>query len=382
MANFYAQYPSSSGGSANPSIGVNGATAPTSSTEVGGIGPDGNLHPVSTDNSGVLNVNTTPASGSVQHVIVDSSALPTGASTSSLQNTTNSTLGSILLDLTNGTQITQVTGNVTVVQPTGTNLHAVVDSSALPTGAATSALQVSGNTLLTTIASNQTNGTQVTAINNFPATQPVSGTVTVTQSTAANLNATVTGSVSVSNFPATQPVSGTVTANAGTGTFAVSAASLPLPTGAATSALQTSTQGTVAAGTAATNSTLTGAVFNTSAPTLTNGQQAALQATSTGALIVSASAGTSSTSTITSVAGSATSVSILASNTARKGMMVFNDSTATLYLKFGTTASTTSYSVQIASNGYFEMPNPTVYIGAMDGIWSAANGNARITELT
>lgn len=41
-------------------------------------------------------------------------------------------------------------------------------------------------------------------------------------------------SVSVSNFPATQPVSGTVTANAGTGTFAVSAASLPLPTGAAT----------------------------------------------------------------------------------------------------------------------------------------------------
>jgi hypothetical protein len=43
----------------------------------------------------------------------------------------------------------------------------------------------------------------------------------------------------VSNFPATQPVSGTVTANAGTGTFAVSAASLPLPSGAATSALQT-----------------------------------------------------------------------------------------------------------------------------------------------
>lgn len=36
----------------------------------------------------------------------------------------------------------------------------------------------------------------------------------------------------------TQPVSGTVTANAGTGTFAISAASLPLPTNAATSVLQ------------------------------------------------------------------------------------------------------------------------------------------------
>jgi hypothetical protein len=46
-------------------------------------------------------------------------------------------------------------------------------------------------------------------------------------------------SVLVSNFPATQTITGTVTANAGTGTFAVSAASLPLPTGAATSANQT-----------------------------------------------------------------------------------------------------------------------------------------------
>jgi hypothetical protein len=66
-------------------------------------------------------------------------------------------------------------------------------------------------------------------------TQPVSGTVSI-----SNFPATqpVSGSVSVSNFPATQPVSGTVTANAGTGTMAVSAASLPLPSGAATSAKQ------------------------------------------------------------------------------------------------------------------------------------------------
>lgn len=42
------------------------------------------------------------------------------------------------------------------------------------------------------------------------------------------------GTVTVGNFPATQTVGGAVTANAGTGTFAVSAASLPLPSGAAT----------------------------------------------------------------------------------------------------------------------------------------------------
>jgi len=36
----------------------------------------------------------------------------------------------------------------------------------------------------------------------------------------------------------TQPISGTITANAGSGTFAVSAAALPLPTGASTAAKQ------------------------------------------------------------------------------------------------------------------------------------------------
>lgn len=46
------------------------------------------------------------------------------------------------------------------------------------------------------------------------------------------------GRVPVDGSGVTQPVSGTVTANAGTGTFAISAASLPLPTGAATAAKQ------------------------------------------------------------------------------------------------------------------------------------------------
>lgn len=62
----------------------------------------------------------------------------------------------------------------------------------------------------------------------WQATQPVSGTVSVSGSVA------VTGTF----WQATQPVSGTITANAGTGTFAISAASLPLPAGAATSVKQ------------------------------------------------------------------------------------------------------------------------------------------------
>ena len=60
-------------------------------------------------------------------------------------------------------------------------------------------------------------------------TVPVSGTFWQTTQPVSDAGGslTVDGSVSVSNFPATQPVSGSVTANAGTGTFAVSSTQLP-----------------------------------------------------------------------------------------------------------------------------------------------------------
>lgn len=85
-----------------------------------------------------------------------------------------------------------------------------------------------------------------------------------------------------------------------------------------------------------------------------------------------------------SVANSITSVSLLASNANRLGTTIFNDDTAgsgaTLKVKLGATASATSFTVAIAPQGYFEVPFS--YTGAIDGIASAATGNARITELT
>lgn len=94
--------------------------------------------------------------------------------------------------------------------------------------------------------------------------------------------------VPISDAGSSITVDGTV---AVTGTFwqatqPISAASLPLPSGAATATNQTATQGSKAAGTAATNSELTGGVYNSSLPTLTNGQQAAVQLSSSGRLIV------------------------------------------------------------------------------------------------
>jgi len=92
---------------------------------------------------------------------------------------------------------------------------------------------------------------------------------------------------------------------------------------------------------------------------------------------------TSATATRSNVAGAASDTSLLASNAARKGALFFNDSTAILYLAYGAAAaSLTSYSVQVPANGFFEMPPQPVYTGAIRGIWSAANGNVRISELS
>lgn len=98
----------------------------------------------------------------------------------------------------------------------------------------------------------------------------------------------------------------------------------------------------------------------------------------------SVSNSTSSTPTQSSVASSATNVTLLAANTARKGATITNDSSAVLYIKLGATASATSYTVTLAGSAgapfsYFEVPFG--YVGIIDGIWASATGNARITEI-
>lgn len=88
----------------------------------------------------------------------------------------------------------------------------------------------------------------------------------------------------------------------------------------------------------------------------------------------------SATGTQTSVASSATSVQLLAANTARIGAVIFNDSTQVCFVKFGTTASATSFAYRLTSNSTMEVPYG--YTGRIDAIWNSANGNARITEMT
>lgn len=88
----------------------------------------------------------------------------------------------------------------------------------------------------------------------------------------------------------------------------------------------------------------------------------------------------SANAALSNVAGSAASVTILASNGARTGATIWNDSTAILYITFGATASATSCTVKMAPDAYYEVPFG--YTGIITGIWASATGSARVTEIS
>ena len=73
------------------------------------------------------------------------------------------------------------------------------------------------------------------------------------------------------------------------------------------------------------------------------------------------------------------STSILASNANRLGATIYNEGAAICYTKLGATASVTSYTLQIAVGGYYELP--FAYTGAVDGITSSGKAQLRVTEL-
>ena len=86
---------------------------------------------------------------------------------------------------------------------------------------------------------------------------------------------------------------------------------------------------------------------------------------------------------VSSVSASASAITILAANSSRRGALVFNDSTATLYLYLSGTGTVTSslFSVKLAAGEAFALGEGE-YTGIITGIWSSATGAARVTEMT
>lgn len=91
----------------------------------------------------------------------------------------------------------------------------------------------------------------------------------------------------------------------------------------------------------------------------------------------------SSTATLANVAASASSVTLQASNVNRLGLIIVNDSTVNLYVKFGSSASATSFTYKLGAGGILEIgPTGIRYTNIVTGIWDSATGSARMTELT
>ena len=255
--------------STNDANGTPGSAIPAKATMIGGS--DGtNLRPLSVDNTGKLNVLGPLTDAQLRASAVPVSAsllpLPTGASTSALQTTGNGFLSSMSTNFNttissraSEATVSSIDSKITAVD-TG---NVTITASALPTGAATSAQQTTANASLSSIDTKLTAPLSVTG----PLTDtqlratpvPVSGTVTVSGPLAVSQSGTwdindILGTISLPTGASTSAlqtsgnasltsIDGKLPALVGgkvpvdvtfPATQAISAVSLPLPTGAAT----------------------------------------------------------------------------------------------------------------------------------------------------
>lgn len=117
-------------------------------------------------------------------------------------------------------------------------------------------------------------------------------------------------------------------------------------------------------------------IFETVPTTLSNGQVGLVGLTNDRKLKISGSFSaaptTASTSTFTSVAENASNVTVLAANANRLGAVLNNMSNSACYLKYGATASSTSFTKRLQpGESHTVLGN---YIGKIDAIWDSAPG--------
>jgi hypothetical protein len=246
----------------------------------------------------------------------------------------------------------------------------------LPSGAATSALQTQPGVDIGDVTINNGGGGAAVNIQDGGNSLTVDGTVAVSGSVAVTGPLTDT-QLRASAVPITVNNGGggaavnvqdggnslTVDGTFWQATQPVSAASLPLPAGAATETTLSAASGKLPAslGQKAMAASLAVVVASDQEALPTQAARAATSATS-------------------NVASSASNVTLLASNAARLGATVFNDSNQNLFLKLGATSSLTSFTARLTPNAYYEVPGG--YTGIITGIWAVANGSAHVTELT
>lgn len=86
------------------------------------------------------------------------------------------------------------------------------------------------------------------------------------------------------------------------------------------------------------------------------------------------------TPTTTSVTGTASSTTILASNANRKGFSVSNISTSKLYLSFSNPATVANCFIEMQPGSFLVFDQQLIVTSAIYGIWTNATGAAQVTE--
>jgi hypothetical protein len=334
----------------NPSVGLDGATAPTSATEIGIIDGSGNLQGVSASNPVPISGSITATNPSVG---TDGSTAPTSATeigiidgAGKLQGVSASNPAPVTGPLTD-TQLratpVPVSGTVTATGPlTDTQLRAtpVPISGAISFTAPQHIIADSGT--ITTVST----VTAVTAITNaLPAGTNVLGHVitdsgSVTNATLSAETTKVIGTVNQGTSPWVVSLASTTI----TGTVAVTQSTTPwLVSG-------DSASGASKAG----NPVQIGGVFNTTQPTVTTGQTVEAQSTARGAQIVATGADTFNVTVNAALpAGSAVIGHVIAdtgSTTAVTGNVTVVQATGTNLHAVLDTTSTTAVTQATATN--------------------------------
>lgn len=186
-----------------------------------------------------------------------------------------------------------------------------------------------------------TDGSLNVAVSNFPATQPVSGSVSV-----SNLPVTqpVSGTVNVGNFPGTQPISGSVSVSNFPATQPIS--------------------GSVSVSNFPATQPVSGSVSVSNFPSVQETSAYRVGSytyTSTNVLLVS--------------------VQIAAANPNRRGFIIFNNSSNSVYVSFANPAVASAAVRIIATFTSWEVLAPICYTGALYAIRNAGSGAVSVWEL-
>ena len=156
----------------------------------------------------------------------------------------------------------------------------------------------------------------------------------------------------------------------------ISAASLPLPTGAATEATLATraTEATVA--TLLTTTAFQARINTLGQKTMANSTPVVI-ASDQSAIPVTFTVSTTTLATTTSVVVSTTVATLSVSNAAKTKVVVYNEA-GTLFVKLGSGASSTSYGYRLTANSTLEIEG---YAGIVTGIKVSGTTNALVTEV-